>query len=411
MLGMTDVDFIIVGQGLAGTCLAWELLALGASVRVINREAAVTSSRIAAGLITPVTGQRLVKTWRFEELRDAAWEFYRRIESDLGCEVLRDTSMVKVFTSVPERESFDKRMHDPAYAGLWREMTECPAGVSAPLGGCELLQGGQLDVAEFLAQSRQRWIREGMYLAADVSWPGDVRFIQEGAASGDLSPSAESAPKSESIVGEREQNSETHCLAASCSPTLPLRSRHLVELPRWGLRANTLIFCEGIDARSNPWFSNVEFNPARGEMLIVEIPDWHESRIIHGGVWIAPLGPSAGQPNRYRVGATYDWDRLDSGPTPEGFGVLITSLEKLLDVPFTIIDHQSAVRPILKQLNPVIGLHPLYPQLGYFNGLASKGSLQAPFFARQFASHLVQQTPLEREVDLQVRVPWPTPPS
>ncbi len=375
MLGMTDVDFIIVGQGLAGTCLAWELLALGASVRVIDREAAVTSSRIAAGLITPVTGQRLVKTWRFEELRDAAWEFYRRIESDLGCEVLRDTSMVKVFTSVPERESFDKRMHDPAYAGLLREMTECPAGVSAPLGGCELLQGGQLDVAEFLAQSRQRWIREGMYLAADVSWPGDVRFIGEGEASGPLSPD------------------------------------HLIELPRWNLQAKTLIFCEGVDARSNPWFSNVEFNPARGEMLIVEIPDWHESRIIHGGVWIAPLGPSAGQPNCYRVGATYDWDRLDSGPTPEGFGVLITSLEKLLDVPFTIIDHQSAVRPILKQLNPVIGLHPLYPQLGYFNGLASKGSLQAPFFARQFASHLVQQTPLEREVDLQIRAPWPTPPS
>ena len=219
MPSMTDVDFIIVGQGLAGTCLAWELLALGASVRVIDREAAVTSSRIAAGLITPVTGQRLVKTWRFEELRDAAWEFYRRVESDLGCEVLRDTSMVKVFTSVSERESFDKRMHDPAYAGLLREMTECPAGVSAPRGGCELLRGGQLDVAEFLAQSRQRWIREGMYLAADVSWPGDVRFIQEGAASGPVSPAIDADDKLDDIAGEKMRVRGPH--ASSRPPTPP----------------------------------------------------------------------------------------------------------------------------------------------------------------------------------------------
>ena len=79
---MTDVDFMIVGQGLAGTCLAWELRALGASFVVIDREAAVTSSRIAAVLMTPVTGQRLVKTWRWAELRAAAWEFYRRIALD-----------------------------------------------------------------------------------------------------------------------------------------------------------------------------------------------------------------------------------------------------------------------------------------------------------------------------------------
>ena len=96
---MREVDFIIVGQGLAGTCLAWELRLLRASVVVIDREATVTSSRVAAGLITPVTGKRLVKTWRWDELRPAAWEFYRHIESELGCSFLRETSMVKVFAS------------------------------------------------------------------------------------------------------------------------------------------------------------------------------------------------------------------------------------------------------------------------------------------------------------------------
>ena len=414
---MTEVDYIIVGQGLAGTCLAWELLALGASVQVIDREAAVTSSRIAAGLMTPVTGQRLVKTWRFEELRAAAWEFYHRIESELGCSLLRETSMVKVFTTETEQEYFEKRMSDSAYAGLFREVTEFPTGVSAPLGGCELLQGGQLDVAEFLSQSQKRLRREGHYLAGELSLPDDVRLVREGEVGGPhessrpltpaLSPTVESSRKANSIVGERGQNPESLGMAASCVPH-KLSSPDRVELPRWNLRARTLVFCEGVAARSNPWFSNIEFKPARGEMLMVEIPLWNEERIIHGGVWIAPgSSPTEGQPQWYRVGATYDWDQLDAGPTADGRSSLVASLEKLLHVPYTILEHQAAVRPILKHVTPVIGLHPRSPRLGYFNGLGSKGSLQAPYLARQLATHLVQQTPLEREVDLQVRVPWP----
>ncbi len=426
---MNEVDYIIVGQGLAGTCLAWELLAFGASVHVVDREAAVTSSRIAAGLITPVTGQRLVKAWRFEELRAAAWEFYRRIESELGCSLLRNTSMVKVFSTETEREYFEKRMQDSAYAGLFREVTEIPAGVSAPLGSCELLQGGQLDVSEFLSRSRQVWVREGRYVTGELSLPDDVRLVREGAVgegeapaepdcrdargnhSGPLSPAAKSTRKATPIVGERGQNSESLGRAAVCLPH-GLRSLNCVELPRWNLRARTLIFCEGVAARSNPWFSKVEFKPARGEMLIVEIPDWNEERIIHGGVWIAPgRSHPEGQPRWYRVGATYDWDQLDAGPTAAGRSSLIASLEKLLYLPYTIVEHQAAVRPILKHVTPVIGLHPRSPQLGYFNGLGSKGSLQAPFLARQFALHLVQHMPLDREVDLQIRVPWPACPS
>ena len=451
---MTEVDCIIVGQGLAGTCLAWELLALGASVRVIDREEAITSSRISAGLITPITGQRLVKTWRFEELRKAAWAFYRRLECELGCALLRDTSMVKVFSTETEREYFEKRIRDSGYAGLLREMTDFPAGVSAPLGGCELLQGGQLDVAEFLSQSRRVWAREGRYVAGELSWPDDVRFVREGNANGvpgrrdargnnsgplspaidaddtldtiagerarvrgphesprpltpALSPTAEFSPIATPIEGERGQNLESLDTAASCSPHR-LRPPDRVELPRWNLQTRTLVFCEGISARSNPWFSHVAFHPARGEILIVEIPNWNEERIIHGGVWIAPRGSHVeGQSRLYRVGATYDWDQLDAGPTATGRSSLIASLEKLLNRPYVIVDHQSAVRPILKQQIPVIGCHPRYSQLGFFNGLGSKGSLQAPFLAKQLASHLVLQTPLEREVDLQVRLPWP----
>ncbi|MFO1006349.1 MAG: FAD-dependent oxidoreductase [Planctomycetaceae bacterium] len=377
---MREVDYIIVGQGLAGTCLAWELRSLGQSVVVIDRGTEITSSRIAAGLITPVTGQRLVKTWRWEELRATAWEFYRRMEIELRRPLLRETAMVKVFTTEQEREYFEKRRSAPEYTGLLREGPALPPGILAPLGSCELLSGGQLNVADFLNGSRERWTREGVFLAGELRLPEDVQLHREG--------EAHAEPRVELDAG-----------SARWEPRPPAAC---VTLPRLGLQARSLIFCQGFDAHTNPWFSNVEFNAARGEMLLVRIAEWTETRIIHGGVWIAPAGLGLS-----RVGATYDWAQLDSGPTPQGRESLVTSLGRMLTAPLEIIDHQTAVRPILKQLNPVIGLHPHIPQLGYMNGLASKGSLQAPFFARQFARHLVMNTPIEREVDIQHRDSWP----
>ena len=49
-----DVDFLIIGQGLAGSALAIELLGRGKRVLVVDRMDQRSSSRVAAGLITPL---------------------------------------------------------------------------------------------------------------------------------------------------------------------------------------------------------------------------------------------------------------------------------------------------------------------------------------------------------------------
>ena len=69
---MPERDAIIVGQGLAGTTLAWCLLEAGMSVLVTDPEEEITSSKIAAGLITPITGQRLALSWQVETFLPAA---------------------------------------------------------------------------------------------------------------------------------------------------------------------------------------------------------------------------------------------------------------------------------------------------------------------------------------------------
>ena len=47
------MNILIIGQGIAGSCLAWELKRRGAEFTVADRPIAETASRVAAGLVNP----------------------------------------------------------------------------------------------------------------------------------------------------------------------------------------------------------------------------------------------------------------------------------------------------------------------------------------------------------------------
>ena len=349
-MSLTTFDFIVVGQGLAGTALAWSLRWSGSRVLVIDREGAVTSSKIAAGLITPITGPRLVKTWRFDELWSAAVAFYRRVEDETGTSLFRARPMVRLFSNNTEVDFFSRRLATKEFRELVRELEPLldPSWFVSDHGGFEMPSAGQLDVPQYLTASREHFAREGCYLTADLDAEHDLELDDLG-----------------------------------------------VSLPRLGVRAGRLIFCQGIDATSNPWFRAVRFKPAKGEILTVRVPGLNENRVVHRGVWLAPLGGEL-----FRVGSTYEWQQLDNVPTAAGRDEILARLREFLRLPFDVVEHQAAVRPIHLNQYPVVGLHPNHKQLGYFNGLGSKGTLHAPFFASHFVRVLSNEVALDPEVDL-----------
>lgn len=354
---MRSYDTILVGLGLAGGCLAWAHQARGSELMMIDREEAVTASRIAAGLVTPVTGQRLVKTWRLDEFYPCARDFYRWIELETGAAFFHELPAVRLFVDDNERACYEKRQSSPSYAGMFAPMDRWPASMPASFGGVELVPAARLDVAQFLNVTREHLKSRQCYRVGELRLPQDVQFIHHG-----------------------------------------------VELPAWGVRARHLIFCQGYAAHANPWFQGFAWNPAKGEILIVAIPGHEEPRIVHRGIWIAPTGTQNASGDRlYRVGATYDWNRLDQVPTPHGREELERRLAISLTVPFHVVGHDAAIRPILKNLNPVIGCLPEHPAIGFMNGLGSKGSLMAPYFSQQLAGHLIEGTPLEPAVDFSIR--------
>ncbi|OWK46743.1 hypothetical protein FRUB_00442 [Fimbriiglobus ruber] len=316
---------------------------------VIDRAEAATASRVAAGLITPVTGQRLAKTWRLEPLWAAARAFYARVEAETQSSLLSELETVRLFQDTTERAAFVARV-DTILKGLVSG-PDVPVNATwfdAPHGGFAMVPAGRLDVARYLQVSRDVFARDGGYFVGEIDPERDVELVAGG-----------------------------------------------VRLPRFGIAARGIVFCQGFSAVSNPWFPRVPYNFAKGEILTLRVPGLAESRTIHRGVWFLPIGGET-----YLAGATYERDALDCEPTPKGREELSARLRSLLRLPFDVTGHVAAVRPIVQDQRPTIGVHPDHPQIGYFNGLGSKGSLQAPFVASQFADFLTANGTIEREIDL-----------
>ncbi len=72
-------------MGLAGACLAWQRWFRGAPFTWEDDDREGASSRMAAGLVNPVTGKNFSASWRLAEFLPEAVEFYRRVERELGC--------------------------------------------------------------------------------------------------------------------------------------------------------------------------------------------------------------------------------------------------------------------------------------------------------------------------------------
>ena len=98
--------------------------------------------------------------------------------------------------------------------------------------------------------------------------------------------------------------------------------------------------------------------------------------VINKGFWLKPLGNDL-----YMCGSTHDWTSLDHIPTSKAYDQLIQGLKNMVTVPFEIVSHLAAVKPIIRDRMPAIGFHPKHPQMGIINGLGTKGAISAPYFS------------------------------
>ena len=104
-------DVLIVGAGLAGSSLAYRLIERGERVLLITDPDIPSASRVAAGLINPVTGQRLVLQKNIETLLTSAHSFYHQLEARFGRKLLHSREMLRVIRNEKEAAAWQKLIY------------------------------------------------------------------------------------------------------------------------------------------------------------------------------------------------------------------------------------------------------------------------------------------------------------
>ena len=154
-------DLLIVGQGLAGTLLGWELERAGIPFAIADAGHGRAASRVAAGLLNPITGRRLVKSWRVETLRPIAREAYHGLESMLGVPLWQEMRVRRSFADERQRTVFAEKQRSGALA---------PFVGAGDADGFWIEEAARVDLTALLAGARRRWQERGVLREGEVHW-------------------------------------------------------------------------------------------------------------------------------------------------------------------------------------------------------------------------------------------------
>ena len=148
-----QVDFLIVGQGLAGSLLAKELLRRGRSFHVVDDRWKSSSSQVAAGLMTPLTGRRFTLTKDYPELFASA---QARL-TELG--VFRPIQVYRMFVDDEQRAKGLKRTEcrscQPFIERVTSAQGELDVSLTDTFGGA-LMNGAWVDLPKLLSDVRTK---------------------------------------------------------------------------------------------------------------------------------------------------------------------------------------------------------------------------------------------------------------
>jgi len=341
MIKTLRTDMLIIGAGLAGSLLAWQLMQEGKRVHILHNPKFTSASRVAAGLVNPVTGQRLVLQENIETLLPAAHKLYQQLEKKFHTQFFFEKEMLRSLQNDTAKLAWKKRQLDPKYQAYLGKIANQSDVIKQ-------YQTGYLDTNALLNALHTYFQKQHSITVSEV-------------------------------LHDDIQSHQTHC--------------------QWQhISAPKLIFCQGWREINGKFFSFLPFQPAKGEILHLSSPNRLPKDIINQGKWLLPLND-----NSFKIGATYAPHTYNEQTTEKGKQALLTALKSMPIEQKNIIltDHQAGIRPNTLDKQPFLGMHPQHKNIAIFNGFGSKGSLLIPWYSERMCEHLIKGTPLPRNADIQ----------
>ena len=342
-----NYDFIIVGQGIAGSVLSWRLIENNIKFLVINDSSKISSSNSALGLYNPITGKKFVETWNSDEIINETENFYTSIEKKLNKKFLYKKNIYRPFSSKKDSNDWELKRESKTYKKYIEKLNyeSKYKFLKDSIGGVLTNRSGYLDVKKFLFLTKKYLQNKSLYIENNIK-PKNIKS----------------------------------------------RKDHIEIINK---KTKYLILCRGFYENESKFFSWLPFNLVKGENINIKIN--HEIKeIIQKSLLIIPTK----KPNEYSVGSTYDWENLNNKVSEKGIKNLKKKIENILKCKYEIIEKQAGIRPATKDRRPFVGFHPNNNKIGIINGLGSKGISLAPYCTKVLIDNIQNHKNINREINI-----------
>ena len=327
-----QTDYLIIGAGIAGTLISYELLQRNKSVVVIDDTDLPKSSTAAGAILNPVNIKQWTVAKNYKLYIQQALETYSALQVLLNIPVISERPIIAFDQNT---EGNTTSLNEYLNKNSVEEISVIQKSFRQIVPANKIFPAYQVNGISLLTAWRK-------YLA-DKNLFFNERFLPE-----DLSVSGN---------------------------TISYKF----------FKAEKIIFCEGVFASQNSFFPNLSFTKNRGDALLLSIPGLPEDFIYHNEIRLIPMGNQ-----RFWCGSNYTWNYHNLEPDIEWRQNIIALLQQWLRLPFIIEEHIVAERPTTAGQQPITQIHDALPA-AIFNGLGTKGFLMAPLLAKKMAMMLITE--------------------
>ncbi len=340
------VDYIIIGAGLAGLCMAHFCLQNNKTFVIIDN-AKRTSSKVAGGMFNPVVLKRFTSIWEADTQLKLADRFYPEVEKLLNTSFYHKRSIYRKFATIEEQNNW---------------FLACDNPITAPYLNQNLIK----DKFQYInSEYHFGEVYNTGFLNVNLFVLSFQKYLQD----------------NELLLNESFAYSEL--------------INHGDFITYQNIQAKQIVFTEGFSMLNNPYFNYLPLDGTKGELLYVKIPNLRLESIVKSGVFIIPVGNDI-----YKVGATYNWQDKTDDKTDSAKQELIDGLEKLINCDYEIIEHVAGVRPTVKDRRPLVGAHYQHKNIYLLNGLGTRGVLLAPYLADKLYQNIENNVPLDPNINV-----------
>ncbi len=340
------LDYVIVGQGVAGSCFALKLIREGKTFLAVDNGRHKASS-VAVGIYNPVVLKRFSLIWKAEEQLKLLNQYFGEFETLLNEKFIEEIPTYRILKNQDEVKTWKKKSSmEELKPFLSEEISNSyDSSIETPFGFAEVKQTGRIELNKCLNHFQQYLIEKNQYLNEEFNY-SKLEISEEGIRYGSIS-------------------------------------------------AKRIVFCEGFQVLKNPLFNYLPVIGVKGEVLKIET-----EAMLPKAIWKAHnfLMPESGK--ICLTASTYDRDDLTYEPTEKGKAEMEHHLKEIYTGNYTILDHTAGIRPTVVDRRPIIGNHPLHPNVFLLNGMGTRGTLLAP----QMTEFLYEFIEFGKEIDREANI-------